>query len=50
MAMKENDWLIASLNNPDFSAGDFKDVSGLSLDNTQFLSEDVYKNSPYIRN
>ena len=50
MAMKQNDWLVASLNNPEFTAQDFKDVSGMTLDNTQFMSKDVYKNSPYIRN
>lgn len=49
MAMKQNDWLVASLNNPEFTAQDFKDVSGMTLDNTQFMSKDVYKNSPYIR-
>ena len=50
MVMKQNDWLVASLNNPEFTAQDFKDVSGMTLDNTQFMSKDVYKNSPYIRN
>ena len=50
MAMKQNDWLVASLNNPEFTAQDFKDVSGMTLDNTQFMSKDVYKNSLYIRN
>lgn len=50
MAMKQNDWLVASLNNPEFTAQDFKDVSGMTLVNTQFMSKDVYKNSPYIRN
>lgn len=50
MAMKENDWLVASLNNPEFTSQDFKNVSGMTLDNTQFMSKDVYKNSPYIRN
>lgn len=50
MAMKQNDWLVASLNNPEFTAQDFKDVSGMTLDNTQFMSKDAYKNSPYIRN
>ena len=48
--MKQNDWLVASLNNPNFTAQDFKDVSGLSLDNTQFLSKDYYKQSNYIKN
>lgn len=47
---KQNDWLVASLNNPDFSVADFKNISDLSLDNTQFLNEEVYKSSPFIRN
>lgn len=48
--MKQNDWLVASLNNPDFTPQDFKDISGMSLDNTQFLSKEAYKQKPYIRN
>lgn len=48
--MKQNDWLVASLNNPDFTPQDFKDISGMSLDNTQFLSKETYKQKPYIRN
>lgn len=48
--MKQNDWLVASLNNPDFTPQDFKDVSGMTLDNTQFLPKDAYKKLPYIRN
>ncbi len=48
--MKQNDWLVASLNNPDFTPQDFKDVSGMTLDNTQFLSKDEYKKSSFVRN
>ena len=47
---KQNDWIVATLNNPDFSVSDFKNISGLSLANTQFLDEDVYKNSAFIKN
>lgn len=47
---KQNDWLVASLNNPDFTVADFKNISDLSLDNTQFLNKEVYKSSPFIRN
>lgn len=47
--MAKNDWLVASLNNPKFSASDMQDVLGLSIDNTQFLPKSVYENSPYIR-
>lgn len=47
--MKQYDYLLASLNNPDFSPGDFKDIAGMSLENTQFASKDLYKNNPKIR-
>lgn len=45
--MKQNDWIVASINNPNFSAQDFKDV-GLDLDNTQILPMDSYLNSNFI--
>jgi hypothetical protein len=32
--MKQNDWIIANINNPDFTASDFKNIGGLSLENT----------------
>lgn len=47
---KQNDWLVASLNNPDFTVSDFKNISDLSLDNTQFLSKEQYMKSPFIKN
>lgn len=50
MAGKQNDWLVASLNNPDFTVSDFKNISELSLDNTQFLNKELYKSSDFIRN
>jgi hypothetical protein len=40
--MKENDWIVANINNPEFTASDFKDIGGLSLDNTQLLPFDDY--------
>ena len=46
--MKENDWLLNNLANPTFSVSDFKSV-GLDTDNTDFESEDVYKNSQRIQ-
>lgn len=45
--MKQNDWIVANINNPSFSAQDFKDV-GLDLDNTQILPMDSYLNSNFI--
>ena len=47
--MKQYDYLLASLNNPDFTSGDFKDVAGMNLANTQFASKDLYKSNPKIR-
>ena len=37
MNMKENDWVIANINNPEMNAGDFR-VAGMDMDNTQMLS------------
>lgn len=45
--MKQNDWIVANINNPNFSAQDFKDA-GLDLDNTQILPMDSYLNSKFI--
>lgn len=45
--MKQNDWIVANINNPSYSAQDFKDV-GLDLDNTQILPMESYLNSNFI--
>lgn len=45
-----NDWLVANLNNPDFTVSDFKDIVDMSLDNTQFLKKDQYLKSDFIKN
>ena len=47
--MKQNDWIVATLNNPEFTAADFKNIQGLSLDNTQLLSKDDYLKSSFIK-
>lgn len=47
--MKENDFLIAIINNPSFSIYDLLVVLGLNTDNTQFLSLERYSRSNYIR-
>ena len=49
MSMKKNDWIIASLNNPQTSVGEFR-VSGMNLENTQLLPESEYLKSDYIKN
>lgn len=48
--MKQNDWIVATLNNPEFTAADFKNIQNLSLDNTQLLSKDEYLKSQFIIN
>lgn len=45
----KHDWIVASINNPTFDAGDFQHISEMSLDNTQLLSRDQYLRSNYIR-
>lgn len=45
--MKENDWILANINNPDFSVKDFK-IAGLDASNTQLLPLSEYKKSDTI--
>lgn len=45
--MKQNDWIVASINNPNFSVQDFRDI-GLDLDNTQLLPMQEYLKSNFI--
>ena len=40
--MKQNDWIVANINNPDFTSSDFKNIGGLSLENTQLLPFEDY--------
>lgn len=46
--MKQNDWIVANINNPNFSESDFKNIQGLSLDNTQLLPMSSYLDSKFI--
>lgn len=46
--MKENDYILANLLNPDFTNQDFKEVLGLNLENTQILPYSSYVSSPFI--
>ena len=46
--MKENDWIIAGITNPDKNPGQLR-AFGLDLDNTQLLSKDEYLKSNYIK-
>lgn len=47
---KQNDWIIATMNNPELDTFDFKNLANMSLDNTQLLSKDAYLNSTEVRN
>lgn len=47
MTMKKNDWIVASVNNPDFTPEDFRDI-GMNLDNTQILPMEQYISSQFI--
>ena len=48
--MAKNDWIVAGLNNPDFTSYDFSNIADMNLDNTQMLSADEYLKSDFIRN
>lgn len=47
--MKENDWIVANLENPDMNPGQFRTL-GMSTNDTQLLSKDQYLKSDYIKN
>lgn len=47
--MKENDFMVAAINNPTFTIYDFLKISGLNTSNTQLLSYDRYCRSNFIR-
>ena len=46
--MKENDWIITRLNNPDFTPAQLS-AAGVTPDNTGLLTADQYKKSPVIQ-
>lgn len=47
--MKQNDWIVAIINNPTYDPQDFQYISGLTLDNTQLLPKESYLKSSFIR-
>lgn len=47
--MKENDYILANILNPEFDNQDFKEVLGMDMDNTQILPYNSYVNNDYIR-
>lgn len=48
--MAKNDWIVAGLNNPDFTPYDFSAIAELDLNNTQMLSANEYMKSDFIKN
>ena len=48
--MIKNDWIVAGLNNPDFTSYDFSTIADMNLNNTQMLSADEYLKSDFIKN
>jgi hypothetical protein len=46
--MKENDYLLANLLNPDFNNQDYKDILGMDTGNTQLLPYSTYASNPFI--
>lgn len=46
--MKENDWIVTKLNNPDFTPAQL-DAAGVTPENTGLLTADQYKKSPVIQ-
>lgn len=47
--MKQNDWIVATVNNPTYDSQDFQYLSGLTLENTQLLPKEAYLKSSFIR-
>jgi hypothetical protein len=45
--MKQNDYFLNVVSNPDFNNADFS-VVGLDSSNTSLESKDVYKNLEYV--
>lgn len=45
-----NDWIVANINNTDFSVSDFHDIANMDINNTQMLSKNQYLKSDFIKN
>lgn len=48
--MAKNDWIVAGINNPDFTSYDFSTIADMNLNNTQMLSKEEYLKSDFIKN
>ena len=44
-----NDWIVANINNSDFTVSDFHDIADMDINNTQMLSQESYLKSDYIK-
>ena len=44
----QNDWIVANLNNPDFTNEDMQDVLGMNMDNTQLYDKSYYESKKFI--
>lgn len=47
--MKQNDWIIANVNNPDFDIADFVNLADMNTENTQLLPYSEYLNKDIIK-
>lgn len=45
-----NDWIIANINNPDFTISDFQNIAEMNSENTQLLRYDEYLKKDFIIN
>lgn len=45
-----NDWIIANINNPDFSIADFQHIADMNSENTQLLKYEDYLKKDFIVN
>lgn len=48
--MKQNDWIIANVNNPEFTIADFQNIADMSTENTQLLDYKDYLKKDFIKN
>ena len=47
--MKQNDWIIANVNNPDFTIADFQNIADMNSENTKLLRYEDYLNKDFIK-
>lgn len=43
------DWIVAGINNPDFTNDDFANIADMNMQNTQLLSAEEYMKSDFIK-